>query len=280
MFLWARSMQLIPSLHKVTLSPWIRHSFAHPITVAFGRLDPCLRIVPFSPLWSESESIRHLARKQPNWSLMVFACSLQTSQLIEFRGMSWTVSSGSFPFLVVSGFPYSSLGLHTRATPKTPAAPVARNTSPTYSPEIQGWDFRWDFSSSHLKSHPCISGECIGLVFLARPSGVALVSAQTYVPKAFRETECNSTSQGSQKVVVNESRGNITPFLVYYSWIDKVLPRLTFNWWIGLLGSNFCWVDLEVVGILETFFTKNVIYMENGKVRDIKKKNPFSRQAP
>ena len=33
--------------------------------------------------------------------------------------------------------------LHTRATPKTPVAAVARNTSPMYSPEIQGWDFRW-----------------------------------------------------------------------------------------------------------------------------------------
>ena len=32
---------------------------------------------------------------------------------------------------------------HTRATPKIPEAPVTKKPSPTYSPEIQGWDFRW-----------------------------------------------------------------------------------------------------------------------------------------
>ena len=32
---------------------------------------------------------------------------------------------------------------NTRATPKTPWAPVTKNTSPTYSPEIHGWDFSW-----------------------------------------------------------------------------------------------------------------------------------------
>ena len=31
----------------------------------------------------------------------------------------------------------------TGATPKTPAAPVTKNISPTYTPEIQGWDFSW-----------------------------------------------------------------------------------------------------------------------------------------
>ena len=39
----------------------------------------------------------------------------------------------------------SMLGLgipcDTKATPKTPTAPVVINTSPTYSPEIQGWCF-------------------------------------------------------------------------------------------------------------------------------------------
>ena len=80
---------------------------------------------------------------------------------------------------------------HTRATPVGPA----RNTSLTYSLEIQGWDFRWlellvagyrpssshsSSSSIHLKSHPCIYGEYVGLVFLAtgaaRVFGVAMVS--------------------------------------------------------------------------------------------------------
>ena len=69
-----------------------------------------------------------------------------------------------------------------------------KNTSPTYSPEIQGWDFRWlellvagyplssshSSSSSQLKSQPCISGEYVGLVFLVTGAagvfGVALVS--------------------------------------------------------------------------------------------------------
>ena len=32
---------------------------------------------------------------------------------------------------------------HTRATPKYSAAPVTKKSSPTYSPKIQGWDFRW-----------------------------------------------------------------------------------------------------------------------------------------
>ena len=74
----------------------------------------------------------------------------------------------------------------TRATPVGPT----RNTSPTYSPEIQGWDFRWlellvasyppssshSSSSNQLKSQPCISGEYVGLVFLvAGVFGVALV---------------------------------------------------------------------------------------------------------
>jgi hypothetical protein len=31
----------------------------------------------------------------------------------------------------------------TRATPKRPAAPAFKNTSPTYSPGIQGWDLWW-----------------------------------------------------------------------------------------------------------------------------------------
>ena len=79
--------------------------------------------------------------------------------------------------------------LHTRATPGGPA----KNTSPTYSPEIQGWDFRWlellvagyppsfshSSSSSQLKSQACISREYVGLVFLVTGAGVfgvALVS--------------------------------------------------------------------------------------------------------
>ena len=79
---------------------------------------------------------------------------------------------------------------HTRATPVGPP----RNTSPTYSPGIQGRDFRWlellvagyppssshSNSSSHLKSKPCIPEEYVGLVFLstgvAGVFGVALVS--------------------------------------------------------------------------------------------------------
>jgi hypothetical protein len=32
---------------------------------------------------------------------------------------------------------------YTGATPKTMAAPVTKNISPTYSPEIPGWDFSW-----------------------------------------------------------------------------------------------------------------------------------------
>ena len=31
----------------------------------------------------------------------------------------------------------------TKATPKIPAAPPTKNTSPTYSPRIQGWDLCW-----------------------------------------------------------------------------------------------------------------------------------------
>ena len=85
---------------------------------------------------------------------------------------------------------------HTRATP----GGADRNTSPTYSPEIHGWDFRWlellvasyppssshSNSSCHLKSQPCISEEYVGLVFLAtgtaRIFGVALVSLSLSPP--------------------------------------------------------------------------------------------------
>ena len=49
-------------------------------------------------------------------------------------------------------------GLHTRATPKIPAMEPAKNTSPTYSLGIHGWDFSWLLvarlcpSSSHSSS--------------------------------------------------------------------------------------------------------------------------------
>jgi hypothetical protein len=33
--------------------------------------------------------------------------------------------------------------LDTRATPNKPAAPALKNTSPTYSEGIQGWDLWW-----------------------------------------------------------------------------------------------------------------------------------------
>ena len=84
-----------------------------------------------------------------------------------------------------------SLPAHTRATLVGPAI----KTSPTYSPGIQGWDFRWlellvvgyppsssrSSSSSHPKSQPCIPEEYVGLVFLSTGAasifGVALVSA-------------------------------------------------------------------------------------------------------
>ena len=81
------------------------------------------------------------------------------------------------------------MGFHIGATPKTLAAPVTKNMSPTYSPEIQGWDFNWlellewleeggslaTNNSNQLKSQPCIFGEYIRLMFLAGPPGVALV---------------------------------------------------------------------------------------------------------
>ena len=65
---------------------------------------------------------------------------------------------------------------HTKVTP----GGLAKNINPTYSPEIQGWDFSWldllvarlplssnhSSSSSQLKSQPCISGEYVGLMFL------------------------------------------------------------------------------------------------------------------
>jgi hypothetical protein len=79
---------------------------------------------------------------------------------------------------------------HTRATPKSSAAPALKNISPTYSPGIHGWDLWWlellerlvagGSSSSHHKSQPYIPGEYVGLVFLragaAELLGVALVS--------------------------------------------------------------------------------------------------------
>ena len=86
------------------------------------------------------------------------------------------------------------LVIHTRATPKIPAAPPAKNTSSTYSPGIHGWDLSWLEllvarlcpSSSHSsissqdKSQPCIPGEYVGLTLLpgghAGIIGVALVS--------------------------------------------------------------------------------------------------------
>ena len=89
--------------------------------------------------------------------------------------------------------PDISCSTGSRATPVGPT----RNTSPTYSPGIHGWDYRWlellvagyppssshSSSSSHLKSQPCILGEYVGLVFLsigaAGIAGVALVSAAT-----------------------------------------------------------------------------------------------------
>ena len=80
---------------------------------------------------------------------------------------------------------------HTRATPKTQAAPITKNISPTYSPEMQGYNFSWlellewleeggslaTNISSQLKSQPYISGEYVGLMFLIGPPGVALVSS-------------------------------------------------------------------------------------------------------
>ena len=78
-------------------------------------------------------------------------------------------------------FPGTGTKSDTRATPVGPA----KKTSPTYSPGIQGWDFRWlellvagyppssshSSSSNHVKSQPCIPGEHVGLVFLS--TGVA-----------------------------------------------------------------------------------------------------------
>jgi len=87
--------------------------------------------------------------------------------------------------------------LHTRATPKSLAAPALQNTSPTYSEGIQGWDLWWlellealdaslppatnaSSSSNHHKSQPCIPFEYVGMVFwragAAGHFGVALVS--------------------------------------------------------------------------------------------------------
>ena len=80
-----------------------------------------------------------------------------------------------------------------RATPKIPATEPTKNPSPTYYPEIQGWDLCWlellewleeghnlvTNSSSQLKSQPYIPKEYVGLVFLAGSVaeifGVALV---------------------------------------------------------------------------------------------------------
>ena len=44
-----------------------------------------------------------------------------------------------------TGLEWSILRLmfHTRATPNKPAAPALKNTSPTYSEGIQGWDLWW-----------------------------------------------------------------------------------------------------------------------------------------
>jgi hypothetical protein len=86
--------------------------------------------------------------------------------------------------------------LDTRATPKSPAALALKNTSPTYSEGIQGWDLWWlellealdaslppatsaSSSSSRHKSQPCIPSKYIGLVFLRAGAagllGVAMV---------------------------------------------------------------------------------------------------------
>ena len=64
----------------------------------------------------------------------------------------------------------------------TPVCP-AKNISPTYSPEIHGWDFSWlellvamlpllpvtlvvvPIMCFQLKFQPCISGEYVGLLF-------------------------------------------------------------------------------------------------------------------
>ena len=89
--------------------------------------------------------------------------------------MSEILSVSSHQFLGVR----RCLGSDTRATPGS----LAKNISLTYSPEIHGWDSSWlellvarlppssnhSSSSSQLKFQPYISGEYIGLMFLARP---------------------------------------------------------------------------------------------------------------
>jgi hypothetical protein len=66
------------------------------------------------------------------------------------------------------------------ATPhhtKNPNSSSHQNISPTYQLLVAGYPPSSNHSSScsQLKSKPCISGEYIGLMFLAGPPGVAMV---------------------------------------------------------------------------------------------------------
>ena len=83
---------------------------------------------------------------------------------------------------------------HTGATPKTRAASVTKNISPTYSPEILGRDFNWleilewmeggslaTNTFIQLKSKLSVFGEYVGLVFLAKPPDVALVMIEVCI---------------------------------------------------------------------------------------------------
>ena len=92
-------------------------------------------------------------------------------------------------------------------TPIIPAAEPTKNTNPTYSSGIQGWDLCWlellgwleegqslaTSNSSQMKSQPCIPEEYVGLVFLAGSSagiiGVALVTHTTQSDRAEEREE-------------------------------------------------------------------------------------------
>ena len=68
---------------------------------------------------------------------------------VKVLGLCWKIEDGPPFFTLLPPEMVFELTLmispssHTGATPKPPAAPVTKNIGPTYSPEIQGWDFSW-----------------------------------------------------------------------------------------------------------------------------------------
>ena len=105
------------------------------------------------------------------------------------------------------------------AISKIPAAEPTKNISPTYSSGIHGWDFSWlellvarlcpssshSSSSNQHKSQPCISGEYVGMIFLAGSDAGIFGVAMVLLMPGHHRTASTNTGTHRLKTLLKEA---------------------------------------------------------------------------